>query len=461
MRASLYFRLSKASREESTGRHTQETDLRALAASHGLAVVACHSDDGESGALRNRPGFLAWLADARSGRADHLLAYRLDRVSRGGAAGLAAFLDVLAGLDRDGRQISAPVRFLSHADGLDSSSAAWEIQAAVLGALAKSELELIRSRIRRSKELARSQGRWLGGTVPAGFRVVDNPDGPGRIVEPDPALVGHLREASRQLLDDGLGAATRYLQSSPLQPPRADHWHRSTVACALTSDAACERLWSPAEARAIQEALSPATPSPGRSRPRLTRLLTGVAACDACGSRMVAQAGRDRGRLPRYQCPSWSTGHPCPAPTTVTAPPLEAAVEAAFLEGWGALPETRVEHAFDARADRLAVLQGALAEHWQALPHLRGPARALALAELEAVEAEVARVEAEPVPSATVLRATGRTLAEAWHAADMYGRNLLLRRAGAAIRVRKARTPGARSLDLDRVDGLEALRHPV
>ena len=63
--ASLYTRLSDKPDETSTSLESQERELRALAAQHGLTVVAVHVDPGFSGALRDRPGFLAWLDDAK------------------------------------------------------------------------------------------------------------------------------------------------------------------------------------------------------------------------------------------------------------------------------------------------------------------------------------------------------------------------------------------------------------
>ena len=86
--ASLYLRMSVESDEKGTGLESQEAELRQLAAQHGLRVLEPpHVDDGYSGALRDNPGFLAWLDDARKGGAPRsLLAYHVDRISRAATA---------------------------------------------------------------------------------------------------------------------------------------------------------------------------------------------------------------------------------------------------------------------------------------------------------------------------------------------------------------------------------------
>src|SRR5262245_51068080 len=111
--ASIYVRLSKAASDSNLSRDGMLGDCRALADREGLAVVSEHVDDGFSGAIRNRPGFLAWLDDARSGRADTLLTYHADRLSREGIAVAGRVLDVIEGKDSEtGEIVRPPVRLL-------------------------------------------------------------------------------------------------------------------------------------------------------------------------------------------------------------------------------------------------------------------------------------------------------------------------------------------------------------
>jgi DNA invertase Pin-like site-specific DNA recombinase len=167
--ASIYTRLSDKPDETSTSLESQEQELRRLAADRGLTVIAVHKDPGYSGALRDRPGFTAWLDDAKKARCDHLLAHHLDRVSRGSLAGLAAFMDVVEGLGPDGKPAHTPPRFLSVDDRLDSTSASWDMEVGMRGVFAKEERRRISDRVKRAKRTIKAQGRFTGGVAPFGW----------------------------------------------------------------------------------------------------------------------------------------------------------------------------------------------------------------------------------------------------------------------------------------------------
>ncbi|WP_132197142.1 recombinase family protein [Kribbella orskensis] len=72
-------------------------------------VIDEHVDDGLTGALRNRPEFIAWLDDARECRASTLIAWHVDRMTREGVNVAAAILDVAEGKDPEtGKAHPAP-----------------------------------------------------------------------------------------------------------------------------------------------------------------------------------------------------------------------------------------------------------------------------------------------------------------------------------------------------------------
>ena len=81
-----------AGRGEAPGRW-----IGAGAASLGLEVYDVHVDNGTSGAIRNRPEFLAWLADARKEHVGTLIASHSDRLTREGVNAAAMVLDVVEG----------------------------------------------------------------------------------------------------------------------------------------------------------------------------------------------------------------------------------------------------------------------------------------------------------------------------------------------------------------------------
>jgi len=185
-RASLYVRLSVAANGENMSLAGMTEDLRALCEREGFDEVALHVDNGLSGAVRDRPQFLAWLADAREGRADVLVTWHTDRLSREGLQVAAMLLDVVEGKDRDsGKVVHAPVR-LFDSKGLDSREGeSFRLRFVLQAEIARAERERMRDRNRAAYRRVRAAGRWSGAT-PYGYRPADNPNGPGKVLEIDP-----------------------------------------------------------------------------------------------------------------------------------------------------------------------------------------------------------------------------------------------------------------------------------
>ncbi|HEY2330536.1 MAG TPA: recombinase family protein, partial [Acidimicrobiales bacterium] len=85
MRAILYTRLSIDRDGTAEGPDRQRADCRRLAEAKGWEVVAEYEDrDMSAFSGKRRPGYEAVLDDLRSGRADVVLAWKLDRLSRQG-----------------------------------------------------------------------------------------------------------------------------------------------------------------------------------------------------------------------------------------------------------------------------------------------------------------------------------------------------------------------------------------
>lgn len=163
-RASLYARLSVAADAENVSLDGMVADMRTLAEREGLEVLEpVHVDDGRSGGFRDRDEFTAWLDDARSGRADVLMAYHTDRLTREGLNVAASILDVVEGKNPDtGRPAHRPVRLLD-CSGIDSAQGdAFRFRFVMQAEIGRSERERIRQRSRdRARRLSRA-GRWGG-----------------------------------------------------------------------------------------------------------------------------------------------------------------------------------------------------------------------------------------------------------------------------------------------------------
>ncbi len=448
--ASLYLRKSKASGADSTGLQAQEADLRALAERHGLEVVSIWTDDGESGALRNRPGLLAWLADAREGRATHLLAWRLDRVSRGGTAGLARFLDTVKGIDADGTAVSEPVRFLSYSDNLDSGDvSAWPLMVGVLGGMAEAEREATKARNIASHERLRAEGRWNGGVIAYGLRAVPNPDGAGKVLEVDEAEAATLRlAAARVVAGEPVVRVVRYLNDHGHAPRRAAAWSRTSLRNTLVKGDGAAEVLDASTLREVRRILSAPERRTSTSNRRPARLLSGVLVCHSCGSRLAVSSKHDAPSF--YRCPSDGAGQRCARPVAASAEAVEAAVSAAWLAGWGSLPETVSVRLSDEASERLAQAEDRVDAARAALAVAPRSERAEALAALDAAEDEAERLAALPALAMTVLRETGRTYGDVWEAGTLEDRRDALARTVGALALGPG-VRGRRTFDLGRI----------
>jgi site-specific DNA recombinase len=448
--ASLYVRLSRAASDENLSLEGMLDDVRALAAREGLRIVAEHVDDGISGAVRDRPAFTAWLDDARHGLADTLATYHTDRLTREGINAAALILDAVEGKNPEtGRIVRAPVRLID-TQGVDSSGdeAAFRFRFVIAAEVARAERERMRDRSRARVRRARAAGRFPGGTVPFGFRAVDNSDGPGRVLEVEPDEAAALRRAAERMIagDPRLSVVRRFSREG-FKPRRSDSWTAASLRSALTSDAAREHIFSAAENRAITQALAPRGPNPRARGRKPSRLLSGVLHCESCKRRLVVTPQINRSV--RYRCSSINDGYICEAPVTITAELLEVEIERRWLDGWGPVRETIVVRPVDESADDLAEVLDEIDVEAALVVKLRGAERLEALARLEALEARRDELEATPLPALSVLRETGRTYAEAWRDGDLDERRVMLLRTVGALHVRQGRGTRGR-VDVDR-----------
>src|SRR5262245_10881320 len=118
MNATLYLRKSNAEGDKDVNAKSIEVQrdvATRFATSKGLTVVSSYTDDAETGALYDRPGLVALLADAKAkDRAfDAVIVTNQDRIGRGG---IHETLLVIAELEKAGIQIWS-------ADGREISTA--------------------------------------------------------------------------------------------------------------------------------------------------------------------------------------------------------------------------------------------------------------------------------------------------------------------------------------------------
>jgi DNA invertase Pin-like site-specific DNA recombinase len=151
MRAAIYCRVSTS--DQST--EMQLRDLRKLADGRGFEVVKEYCDEGQSGAKNSRPALDKMLADAKAGKFQVILVWRLDRLGRS----LAHLIRLLEDFKTNG------IELISFSEGLDFSTSTGTLFFQLIGAFAQFERECIRERTRSGLRNARARGVKLGRKV--------------------------------------------------------------------------------------------------------------------------------------------------------------------------------------------------------------------------------------------------------------------------------------------------------
>lgn len=457
--ASINIRLSKKATEANLSLAGMEADCRALCARYGLDVRYVHIDE-QSGAIRDRKGFLAWLADGREGRVDTLVTFHVDRMTREGTNVAAMILDVVEGKDaQTGKVVRHPVRLLD-CNGLDSEGddTAFRMRLVIEAEVARAERQRM---AKRSKDMHRrfaAEGKRTG-PPPYGFQYTD-----GNRLIPLPEQAANLRRAAEQVwligtpagneMKQTVGSVVRYM-NSPLtgfKPQRAKAWSRTTVIqCLSNTPAATEvDIFTPDERASLRSILAP-TPGGKSTAPtgrRGSRIASGgLLECPFCGRVMHIHPRVRTGtkqKVDDYRC-SAPPGA-CSHSVAVFADFMDDHLEAKFLFEYGDQPEyerratvtgyAAVEEAGEAVAAALRALEkDASAEHFAALQL-----------------AQIQRAEAEAIPQTAEVRVvpTGRTIREAWRAADMPTKQQMLRSVWTKILLGPGKQ-GQRSLDLSRL----------
>jgi len=469
-RAVLYLRLSIAfGGDVSDSIVRQEGELRALADREGWDVVRVLTDDGISGGKERDNARLA-LSMLSANEADVLAVFKLDRFGRRGARDIVAIEDALESRSKSSR----PALFVSLMDGLRSDVPMWETIASLYAGQAKAERMNTSMRVSLAIKTNRNAGRFVGGTVPFGFRTA--PLAPrGRTLVPFAPEVAVIREVADRILagesqasivDDLTArriATTRSkariaaINGHPTDNLDTGSWSYSGLASVWTgdsllgrvtrsrlieaSDGSTSKAWETVrdsdgaplvayepilDVDTVQRLRAtlrdPKRPATRRERrPRRARLLSGVIFCAVCGQKLwvTIQGGRT------VYCCTRKAGR-CSGPN-MKAENAERAVTEAFLAAAGAWPEVEVIEEVTA-PKTVAELRDVAAE-------IRDTAATIAEDGVDVAEVlrrvellKTRRATLQAIPNAVTQRVvrTGRTVAQAWAESDDDTRRNLL-----------------------------------
>ncbi|GHJ30062.1 hypothetical protein TPA0910_44950 [Streptomyces hygroscopicus subsp. sporocinereus] len=355
--ADLYLRLS-LDREGKTAIDRQEADCRAWVERNGLTVRKVHIDRGRSGYKSvSRKGFDAAITAVASGVVGVLIVWKLDRLSRKGIGEVGKALD---DINRVGG------RLVSVMDGLDTNNDSARVTIELLAELARNESRNLGMRVGNAKRYLRRKGQWIGGQPPYGLKV--DPETKKLVHDPETAVYARLI-ADEALSGKALVHVARLLNTHGVASPRGGEWNSSSVMQLLRAPAFAglmplteyteaadgtrkyngkvvpyrdpetldtvsigEGIITVGERELIIRQLEARTfPLAGKrhGHKQGTSLLTGIARCGLCGSRM-SKAGTS------YACASNRMGRDCEG-VSVRVESLDVYVTEAFLSRLPAL----------------------------------------------------------------------------------------------------------------------------
>lgn len=125
------------------------------------------NDDGYSGKDLNRPGIQLILNNIKNPKKlDGIIFFRLDRLTRN-PRDLYALIDLFRDTDID---------FISVRENLDSSTAIGRVVIGILGLLSAFERELTGERVKASAIARVRQGKWVGGFLCYGYKLIKDGD---------------------------------------------------------------------------------------------------------------------------------------------------------------------------------------------------------------------------------------------------------------------------------------------
>ena len=166
VRVATYTRISTDEERQPNSLEAQRVRLDAFVTSQPDWQIGRRYEDQFTGTVIARPALTRLLKDARLGRFDVLLVYRVDRLARS-IRGLAQIIDELD---------QAGVIFRSATEPFDTGTPAGRMMVQMLGVFAEFERALIVERITAGLERKAARGGWCGGQRPYGLNIAADRD---------------------------------------------------------------------------------------------------------------------------------------------------------------------------------------------------------------------------------------------------------------------------------------------
>jgi site-specific DNA recombinase len=303
VRVAIYRRISTDEERQPFSLDAQQERLAAYIAAQPGWILTRSYCDRMSGKRLDRPGLQQALHDARTGRYDLLLVFKVDRLARS-TGGLA---NVLEELDAGG------VAFRSASEPFDTSTAAGRMMMQMLGVFAEFEREMIVERTRMSLARKAAKGEWTGGTPPFGYRY----DAEAQVLLPVATQAALVQRIFTLYVDRRLGSAaiSGLLNDAGQLTSRGRRWTPNRILGVLRNPTSIGELpfngerhqasHDPIIDRELFEwaqlLLGERSDSASAQAANATDyLLTGLLRCQRCGHGFVGTAAHGNGGVYRY-----------------------------------------------------------------------------------------------------------------------------------------------------------------
>ena len=269
------------------------------AKNNDVEIIQIYHDEALSGKTDKRPDFQQMIKDAKSGKFDYIIVYKLDRFARN-RYDSAIYKAQLK---------KCNVRILSAMENIADGPEGIILESVLEGMAEYYSANLAQNVLRGMHQRA-ELGKYLGGTVPLGYKIDKDKN---YVIDEDSAAVvkriyqlyadGHtIKEICKELNSSGykssIGKSFTYsslhrILSNPKYIGRYDH-------CGIVLENIIPKIIDDATFQKVQQRVQRNKRSPASSKSNVDFYLTGKLFCGKCGSNMVGDSGTSHTSATHY-----------------------------------------------------------------------------------------------------------------------------------------------------------------
>lgn len=282
------------------------------AANNDIEIIDIYHDEALTGKTDKRPAFQRVIKDAKTGKFDYIIVYKLDRFARNRYDSAI----YKAQLKKYGiRVISAMETIADGPEGI--------ILESVLEGMAEYYSANLSQNVLRGMQQRAEQGKFIGGTIPLGYKI--DADKNYVIDENSAFLVKQIyekyadgytiKEITQELNAAGYKSATgRNFNYNSLHTVLTNKKYIGIYECLdIVLDNAIPRIIDDETFQKVQQRIKANKRAPARAKSSVDFLLTGKLFCGNCGNNMVGDSGTSKTGATHfyYSCIEKKRRHGC------------------------------------------------------------------------------------------------------------------------------------------------------